>query len=523
MFTRRHVLASALAAPAILRFGTGTAQAATTLKISHQFPGGTIDKGDFRDRLCRVFAAEVAKRSGGEIAAEVYPNSSLIKTNAQFSAMRKGALDISLYPLPYAGGELPETNIGLMPGLVSTYDQGMSWKKQPVGKALTDFLADKGIIILSWVWQAGGVASRSRPIVAPEDAKGLKVRGGSREMDMVLQTAGAAVLSVPSNELYAAMQTGACDAGITSSTSLISFRLEEVAKSLTSGAGASYWFMLEPLLMSKSIFDGCRKTSRTSFSPSAPSWKPSAGRVRRTTISKLRKSTKRPAPRSARSTQHRRQMARHRPRYRMEGLWREDRDVCQPAETRDRRLRMMHGPLPDQTGPSTAATGNGLVAALERGLAVCNNIIVVIASIALIAACAILSYSVLGRALFHSPNYWQDEAAVFLLVGATFMTSAYVQQQRGHIGIEAFVGLLSPTANRIRLWLVDVASLLFCAFFAWKSWTLAHEAWVDGQVSNSMWSPPLAIPYGLMASGMTLLCVQILLQIIIPICGTARR
>ena len=127
MFTRRQAVLTALAAPAILRFGIGTAQAATTLKISHQFPGGTVDKGDFRDRLCRMFAAEVAKRSGGEIAAEVDPNSSLIKTNAQFSAMRKGALDISLYPMPYAGGELPETNIGLMPGLVSTYEQGLSW------------------------------------------------------------------------------------------------------------------------------------------------------------------------------------------------------------------------------------------------------------------------------------------------------------------------------------------------------------------------------------------------------------
>ena len=262
MLTRRHILASAVVAPAILRFGTGTARAATTLKISHQFPGGSIDKGDFRDRLTRVFAAEVAKRSGGEISAEIYPNSSLIKTNAQFSAMRKGALDISLYPLPYAGGELPETNIGLMQGLVSTYDQGMRWKSEQVGKALTDFLADKGIVILTWVWQAGGVASRSRPLVAPEDAKGLKVRGGSREMDMVLQTAGAAVLSVPSNELYASMQTGACDAGITSSTSLISFRLEEIAKSLTSGAGASYWFMLEPLLMSKSIFDALPKNQQ---------------------------------------------------------------------------------------------------------------------------------------------------------------------------------------------------------------------------------------------------------------------
>ena len=184
---------------------------------------------------------------------------------------------------------------------------------------------------------------------------------------------------------------------------------------------------------------------------------------------------------------------------------------------------MMHGPLPDQPDDLTAAASHPLVAAVERCLALCNSVIVVLSALALIAACAILSDSVVGRALFHSPNYWQDEAAVFLLVGATFMSSAYVQAQRGHIGIEAFVGLLSPTANRIRLWLVDVASLLFCVFFAWKSWTRAHDAWIDGEVSNSMWSPPLSIPYGLMALGMTLLCVQILLQVVMPLTGAARR
>lgn len=184
---------------------------------------------------------------------------------------------------------------------------------------------------------------------------------------------------------------------------------------------------------------------------------------------------------------------------------------------------MIHGPLADPDESASVAAGNTPVAMLERALSICNNVIVVFAALALIAACVILSYSVLGRALFHSPNYWQDEAAVFLLVGATFMTSAYVQSQRGHVSIEAFVGLLSARANSIRLWLVDVASFAFCTFFAWKSWTLAHEAYVDGQVSNSMWSPPLAIPYALMALGMTLLCVQMLLQIIIPLTGGARR
>jgi TRAP-type C4-dicarboxylate transport system substrate-binding protein len=248
----------------VLAFGMAMAAATpvwaqTTIKISHQFPGGTIDKGDFRDRLVRIFAAEVEKRTKGGVKFEIYPGSSLMKTNAQFSAMRKGALDMSLVPLSYAGGEVPETNIGLMPGLVTSYEQSAAWKNAAVGKELTRILADKGVVMVSWIWQAGGMASRGKPIVEPEDAKGMKIRGGSREMDLILKEAGAAVVTLPSNEIYAGMQTGAMDAALTSSTSLISFRLEEVSKALTTGRGKSYWFMLEPLMMSKAAFDRLTK------------------------------------------------------------------------------------------------------------------------------------------------------------------------------------------------------------------------------------------------------------------------
>jgi TRAP-type C4-dicarboxylate transport system substrate-binding protein len=256
---KRRVVLSSLA------FGMAMAAAApvwaqnTVIKISHQFPGGTIDKGDFRDRLVRMFAAEVEKRTKGSLKFEIYPGSSLMKTNAQFSAMRKGALDMSLVPLSYAGGEVPETNIGLMPGLVTSYEQSAAWKNAAVGKELTKILAEKGVVMVSWIWQAGGMASRGKPIVEPEDAKGMKVRGGSREMDLILKEAGAAVVTLPSNEIYAGMQTGAMDAALTSSTSLISFRLEEVSKALTTGRGKSYWFMLEPLMMSKAAFDRLTK------------------------------------------------------------------------------------------------------------------------------------------------------------------------------------------------------------------------------------------------------------------------
>jgi TRAP-type C4-dicarboxylate transport system substrate-binding protein len=261
--TRRRLVQAVVGAPvagAALR--SGWAAEPRALAISHQFPGGTITEGDFRDRLCRRFAAEIERRTSGALKATIYPNSSLMKTNAQFSAMRKGALDLSLVPLSYAGGEVPETNLGLMPGVVTSYEQGASWKRAAIGKALADLLYEKGIVVLTWIWQAGGVASRTRPIVEPEDAKGLKVRGGSREMDMVLKAAGAAVLSLPSDEIYAAMQTGALDAAMTSSTSLISYRLEEVAKQLTTGRGKAYWFMFEPLLMSRTIYESLTKSQQ---------------------------------------------------------------------------------------------------------------------------------------------------------------------------------------------------------------------------------------------------------------------
>ena len=263
---RRAVLGAmaSIAASPLLSMQTAWAQT-STLKISHQFPGGTVTEGDFRDRLCRMFAAEVEKRSKGSLKFEIYPGSSLMKTNAQFSSMRKGALDLSLVPLSYAGGEVPEVNIGLMPGLVTSYDQGYGWKNAEVGKELNRILLEKGIVVVSWVWQAGGVASRSKPIIDPDDAKGMKVRGGSREMDLILKAAGAAVVSLPSNEIYAAMQTGAMDAALTSSTSLISFRLEEVSKALTTGRAGAYWFMFEPLMMSKAIFDKLTKEQQTTI------------------------------------------------------------------------------------------------------------------------------------------------------------------------------------------------------------------------------------------------------------------
>ena len=265
--SRRRLLAASATVPLAAPWIGGSARAETKkLKISHQFPGGTIDTGDFRDQLCRRFAAELEKRTKGALGAEIYPNSSLVKTIAQYSAIRRGALDMSLYPLNYAGGEVSEYNIGFMPGVVSSYDQGYAWKKAEIGKKLNALMAEKGAVLVTWLWQAGGSASREeKPILVPEDVKGKKVRGGSREMDLMLKGAGASVVSMPSNELYAAMQTGTMDVCMTTSTSFISFRLEEIAHSLTTSRKKSFFFVFEPLLMSKQVFDALPKDQQTAI------------------------------------------------------------------------------------------------------------------------------------------------------------------------------------------------------------------------------------------------------------------
>src|SRR5262252_7831977 len=155
-----------------------------------------------------------------------------------------------------------------------------------------------------------------------------------------------------------------------------------------------------------------------------------------------------------------------------------------------------------ETVPAPTVVAGGPVG---RALAVVNHVIVLLSSIALVIASFVLTYSVASRYFLHFSTDWQDELSVFLIVGAVFMSSAAIQARRGHVAIEAIVGLLPAGVNRVRQVLVDGACGAFCAFFSWKSWLLLDEAWTENFHSDSTWAPPLWIPYSLMTTGTTLL------------------
>jgi TRAP-type C4-dicarboxylate transport system permease small subunit len=159
----------------------------------------------------------------------------------------------------------------------------------------------------------------------------------------------------------------------------------------------------------------------------------------------------------------------------------------------------------------------GLLVLLSRGMDAINRAVLALGMLALLAAAGILSAAVFLRYYLHQPTDWQDEMAVFLLAGATFMCSGYVQEHRAHIGIEALASVLPERINRLRCHFIDIASFAFCAFFSWKTVALFLEAYREGQTTSSAWAPPLAIPYGLMAGGMLLLTLQLLLQALLGI------
>ena len=181
---------------------------------------------------------------------------------------------------------------------------------------------------------------------------------------------------------------------------------------------------------------------------------------------------------------------------------------------------MSHG---IDTGGSLAATSlrakNPWIATLQRAVQAVNAMVLRVSMVVLILTSCVLTYSVVTRYFLKSATDWQDEVSVFLLVGATFMTTAHVQSLRGHVGIEALVGLLPAAVNRVRAALVDCISALFCLFFTWKSWALFYEAWTEGQTTSSSFGAPLWIPYALMTTGMGLLTLQLMLQSLVHLTG----
>lgn len=228
---------------------TGAASA-KELRLSHQW-----STADVRHKVAQIVADEVAAADVG-LDIKIFPSKSLFKPREQYKPLSRGQLDMTVFPLAYAGGQRPEFNLTLMPGLVKNHDHAARLNESAFMGELEGLMAEDDVKVLVHGYLAGGFVGKEKCITSPDDVKGLQTRAAGKSFEQMLAAAGASIASMASSEIYNAMQTGVLDAANTSSSSFVSFRIYEQAKCFTPAGDVALWFMYQPLLMNKSTFDG---------------------------------------------------------------------------------------------------------------------------------------------------------------------------------------------------------------------------------------------------------------------------
>ncbi len=132
----------------------------------------------------------------------------------------------------------------------------------------------------------------------------------------------------------------------------------------------------------------------------------------------------------------------------------------------------------------------------------------------LLVALTTVCHLVFMRYVLGASAIWQHETVSFSLIGATFIGAPYVLMTKGHVNVD----LLDHYANdRMRRLLSIAASLVtiaFCGLIAWLSYGWWWEAWAGDWHNETVWAPPLWIPYAAMPIGMTLLTLQALTELL---------
>jgi TRAP-type C4-dicarboxylate transport system substrate-binding protein len=237
---------------------------ASDLRISHQWAPGV----DARDRAARVFVAEVTKRLPS-VKISIHPRSSLgIKPAEQYDAMLDGRVEMAIFPMFYLSPRIPELSITLLPGIPATTEQAQLLKGSRFHKRFQEFCESQGIHVLTWWWLAGGIVSRAPPIGGPATFRGLSVRSGDPNFDLMFEALGATTQIIDSTEIAPAMQNGELDAALASLESLVSLNIFKQAKYALVGGNAIY-VSLHPLMISMKVWNRLSPAEKAAFEQAA--------------------------------------------------------------------------------------------------------------------------------------------------------------------------------------------------------------------------------------------------------------
>ncbi len=163
-----------------------------------------------------------------------------------------------------------------------------------------------------------------------------------------------------------------------------------------------------------------------------------------------------------------------------------------------------------------------LLAKLSRFIDGLSYVTGAVAALCIVAAAVIVTEGVIVRKIFGISAIWQIEASVFLLMYACFVGAAYAQMKERHLNVDLVIIHFSPRKREMIIIVTAVISCLICGIIAWYSWPMWWEALVRNDHSDSLWGPPLWIPYFFLPFGMSVLFLQYVAYISKKIVGLRR-
>ena len=156
---------------------------------------------------------------------------------------------------------------------------------------------------------------------------------------------------------------------------------------------------------------------------------------------------------------------------------------------------------------------------LIRGVAVLSQVGGAIAVGLLLVAVLVICEMVFLRYALKASGIWQHEFVTYSLIAATFIGAPYVLLTRGHVNVD-LVPLYLGRRGRLALAVVaHLVTLVFCALLAWYGFAFWHEAWVNNWHAETVWRPPLWVPYFAVPLGMGLLTLQALAGLVAVVAG----
>jgi len=257
----RRSFSSLFAAVALALAGAhfAFADSPIVIKFSHVVADGT-PKG--RGALKFKELAEAALP--GRVVVEVYPNSQLYKDKEEIEALQLGAVQM-LAPSTSKFGPLgvPEFEAMDLPFILKDEAGYRAVTEGDVGKALFAKLEPKGIKGLAF-WDNGfEMMSANKPLRAPDDFKGLKMRiQSSKVLDAQMRALGAIPQVMAFSEVYQALQTGVVDGTEGTPSNFLTQKYSDVQKYLTV---SNHNHLAYAVIVNKSFWDGLPADIRTAL------------------------------------------------------------------------------------------------------------------------------------------------------------------------------------------------------------------------------------------------------------------